>query len=421
MRKTNPISFYRSGQFLKLIIFLILVQVAIPGHAQYFGFKINSGHKSIRLNYEIYNNLIVIPVSINNEIPLHFVMDSGVRSTIITDKVYTDELGLPHNRRIVINGPGNYNRLQAYVVTDVSLYLNGVTGYDQSVLVLDQDYLQLSSILGTEVHGMIGYDIYNRFVMNFNFLSKTVTMTEPRKFKPPKHWDVLPLMVEDTKPYVWATVCTHDTTHVRVKLMIDTGASHSVLLKENPVHGLSAPEKYIHAEIGRGLGGPITGKLARIKSLTLGDYTFHNVVASFPDLINYPDTVADSERNGTLGGEILSRFNVIFDYRHGKLYLRKNHNFRKSFGYNMSGLTIVASGRELDSYKVSFVRKDSPAGKAGIRPGDVVISVNGYDDEDLNMNVMYKIFNYMPNKSVHMVVERNGEYLRMDFVLEDVI
>jgi hypothetical protein len=421
LRKTNPISFRQAGLFLKLFAFLVLFFVALTGRAQYFGFKINSGNKSIRMDYEIYNNLVIVPVIVNNVIPLHFVMDSGVRSTIITDKVYTDGLGLPHNRRIIVNGPGNFNRLQAYVVTDVSLYMTGVTGYDQSVLVLDQDYLQLSNILGTEVHGMIGYDIYNRFVMNFNFPAKTVQLIEPRKFTPPKHYDVLPLMVEDTKPYVWASVVTHDTTHIRVKLMIDTGASHSVLLKEDPSQGLRAPEKYIQAEIGRGLGGSITGKLARIKSLTLGDYTFHNVVASFPDPNNYPDSVADSERNGTLGGEILSRFNVIFDYRHGKLYLKKNHGFNRSFGYNMSGLTIIATGQKLDNFVVSFVRKGSPANKADIRPGDEVVSVNGYEGEDLDMNAIYKIFNYMPNKSVRMVIRRNGEALRKDFVLEDVI
>ena len=419
--KTTITRIRETGKFFKLTSLLLILCFSEPVHAQYFGFKINSGKKSIRLDYDIYNNLVVIPVKVNNVIPLKFVMDTGVRSTIITDKVITDMLNLPYTRKIVINGPGDYNQLQAWVVSQVGLYLDGITGYDQTILVLEDDYLKLRNVLGVEVHGMIGYDIFNRFVMGFDFPGKSVNMIEPRKFIPPRGYDVLPLLVEDTKPYIWATVCIHDTTHIRVKLMIDTGASHSLLLKANPALGIKVPTANIHDEIGRGLGGVIEGSLAQINSLSFGKYTFHDVVASFPDPSSYPDSLSDAERNGTIGGEILSRFNVYFDYRHGKIYLRKNQNFHKKFGYNMSGLTITAEGQELNSYRIASVRDHSPAAEADIRPGDILLSLQGYGKKDLDLNDIYKIFNFDTNRTVTLTIDRNGTILKKQFLLKNML
>ena len=92
----------------------------------------------------------------NNAIPLKFIMDTGVRSTIITNKDLTDVLNLPYNRVITINGPGDFTMLEAYVVSQIDLCLEGVTGYDQTILVLKDDYLKLKNFMGIDVHGMIG-------------------------------------------------------------------------------------------------------------------------------------------------------------------------------------------------------------------------------------------------------------------------
>ncbi|MEG0762174.1 MAG: peptide-binding protein, partial [Chryseobacterium sp.] len=50
------------------------------------------------------------------------------------------------------------------------------------------------------------------------------------------------------------------------------------------------------------------------------------------------------ERKGSLGGEILRRFTVVFDYPNQKLYLKKNGNYNDSFNFNMSGLDFKQDG-----------------------------------------------------------------------------
>ncbi|HLF33656.1 MAG TPA: aspartyl protease family protein [Cyclobacteriaceae bacterium] len=419
MKNSIQVFFKKIYYPVYLIIFLSLA--GPNAEAQYFGFKINSGKISVRLEYTTLNNLVIIPVKLNNQVPLNLVMDTGVRSTILTDRRFTDFLRLPYDRVITINGPGDFSTLEAYVVTQIDLHLEGVTGYDQTILVLSNDYLRLSSVLGSQVHGMIGYDFYNRFVMDFDFPNNTVLLKEPRKFVPPKNYCELPLMIEDTKPYIWATITTGDSATIRVKLMIDTGASHSLLLKEDPDLGILVPEKNITSEIGRGLGGSIEGKIGKINSLTIGDFTFRDVITSFPDPDNYPDTLSIIDRNGTIGGEILSRFRMFIDYRHSKIYLRKNQNFTKKFGYNMSGISVIAEGKDLDNYRISNVRKESPADLAGVRVNDKILTINGYNCEDMTLGEIYKIFNYDPGKMIRVFLERDNEVVKTQFELVDPI
>ena len=52
-------------------------------------------------------------------------------------------------------------------------------------------------------------------------------------------------------------------------------------------------------------------------------------------------------RNGSLGGNILKRFTVWLDYSKEQIMFKKNGSFKADFNYDMSGLDIFYSGRQL--------------------------------------------------------------------------
>ena len=129
---------------------------------------------------------------------------------------------------------------------------------------------------------------------------------------------------------------------VYAKLMVDSGASHAILLNQDSHEHITIPERNFVARIGVGLGGPISGKISSVQSIEINKFDFENVVTSFPDPESYPDSIGLIYRNGTIGGELLSRFKVIFDYFNKKIYLKKDpSSYRKKFGYNMSGITFL--------------------------------------------------------------------------------
>jgi predicted aspartyl protease len=390
--------------------------------AQFYGYKLMYNKKKVHIPFEIYNNLVVVPVKLNGIVPLNFVVDTGVRSTIITEKFITDILRLPYSRKITLNGPGDYIILEAYVINSVDIVLEGAIGSDLSILVLEEDYLNLRNHLGTEVHGMLGFDIFNRFIVGFDYNRSVMTLYEPEYFKPPRRYAEIPLSIEDTKPYIFAKIQISDTSMVYVKLMVDSGASHALMLNPDSHEGINIPETNFDTQIGVGLGGPISGKISIIDDVEFDKFKFSEVVTSFPDPESYPDTIGLVYRNGTIGGELLSRFKVIFDYFNKKIYLKKNLNsYKKEFGYNMSGLTVVAQGEDLNIYKISRVKEGSPAEKADLRIDDTIVSVNGIDNEKLKLSDLYKIFNYREGKKIKMYIRRDGTLMPKTFRLENLL
>jgi predicted aspartyl protease len=403
------------------ILFILVLFIPETGFSQFLGYTILGDRKKVKLSFEIYNNLIIVPVKLNGIIPLKMVIDTGVRSSIITDKFITDILRLPYSRKITVNGPGDFIVLEAYVVNKVDILFQGLVGADQSILVLEEDYLQLRNYLGTEVHGLVGYDLFNRFVVEVDYTKKILTLHEPDEFKSKRGFTELPLLIEDSKPYIQADVLMEDSNQFSGKFMVDTGASHALLINENSIANIHVPAINLKTDIGRGLGGPISGEIAYIDHIKIDKFSFRDLIASFPDPESYPDTIGLVYRNGTVGGELLTRFTVIFDYFNEKIYLKRNSRYKKPFGYNMSGLTVIAEGEELKKFQITEVRRESPAFDAGIKADDFIEYVNGISIEKIGLNDLYKLFNFGEGKKINLIISRNGETKRVKFRLRDML
>ncbi len=406
-----------------LLICFSLFLFLEKSNCQTLGFAIANGKKRVEIPIEIQNNLVVVPVILNDMLPLKFIVDTGVRTAILTQKAFSDILQLPYSRKYSISGPGGEKLIEAYVTNNVSIALPGVTGKGHALLVLEEDYLELRNFLGTDVHGILGYELFSRFIVTLNYSRKVMTLTLPEKFRPGKRFQELPMLVEDTKPFILTSLNLTASNSMTAKLLMDTGASHGLLLEPSTDERIVVPLNTVSAVIGRGLGGIITGKTGRIESLKLGTYTLNNVLANFPDPNSYMDTLKSTLtfRHGTIGGEILSRFTAIFNFPQGKFYLRKNSEFKKKFYLNLSGIDLKAKGSGLNTFEVSEVRKLSPAEKAGILSGDLVISVNGIQSKDLHLNEINALLNIKPGRKVSIVIERNAIRYQLAFRLESQI
>ena len=66
------------------------------------------------------------------------------------------------------------------------------------------------------------------------------------------------------------------------------------------------------------------GKKARIKNVVLSNYEFENVIVSYPDSVFFKKISIYSDRNGSLGGEVIKRFNWVLDYANSDFYFEKN-------------------------------------------------------------------------------------------------
>ncbi|GJM27751.1 MAG: hypothetical protein DHS20C17_03860 [Cyclobacteriaceae bacterium] len=389
--------------------------------SQTIGFDIMNGKDRISIPFESYNNLIVIPVVLNHRMPLRFVLDTGVRTSILTDRTFSDILNISYNRKIPLVGADGDRQIVAYVANGISLKLPGVVGQGQALLVLEEDYLQLKNYLGTEVHGILGYELFSRFIVEINYENKMLILHEPFSYKPKKRRNVIPLEVKDTKPYIYSTLKLQDGTSIAAKLMLDTGASHSLLLDMDSHKSLKLPEKVVRTNLGRGLGGDIDGHIGRIGSMEFGKFEFEGVIASWPDRGSFTDILRKTGRQGTIGGGLMTRFTLVIDYFNGNLYYRRNHNFQNSFEYNMSGITVKALGPKLNVYVISKISKDSPAGKVDMLIGDKITAINGHTTKDMTLGQINSYFRTKPNRKVRIDLLRDNEKLSRKIRLERVI
>ena len=405
------------------LLSVFILFTSFPVFCQVLGFSLANGKKKVQIPIEVYNNLIVVPVVLNGALPLKFILDTGVRTAILTEKTFTDILNLSYSRKYSISGPGGEQIIDAYITNNVSLELPGVTGRGHALLVLGEDYLELRNYLGTDVHGILGYELFSRFIIEIDYDKKVLTLSVPSRFKKKRKYQSIPIKIEDTKPYVTTSVVLGDGTQLTAKLLVDSGASHGLMLEPTSDPRITVPDSTVSSIIGRGLGGEITGKVGRIGSLRLGTYEIENVIANFPDPNSYFDSLklGATQRNGAIGGEVLSRFTVIFNFPKEEMYLKKNSSFKKKFHYNLSGLTIKAKGSRLNVFEVTEVRQQSVADHAGVLAGDLIVSINGVATATLELNTINGFFNNKPGKKINLVVDRKGQPLRLSFELADQI
>jgi len=289
--------------------------------------------------------------------------------------------------------------------------------------VLQEDYLQLDSHLGVRIHGIMGYELFSRFVVEIDYINQMVVLHKPEHFKPRRSYRVLPMTIEDTKPYITdIRYRVDDTTYVPIKLMVDTGASHSLLLNTDSNEYIEVPEKNLEGYLGRGLSGEIYGYMGRVSGLQIEDYELEGIIASFPeDSSMVIPSQARTKHNGNIGGSILKRFRVVFDYANEKMYIKKNRLFRQEFEYNMSGMELIAVGPLLSTLIVSKIIDDTPAARAGISEGDLIFSVNGRRPPELDLGIYSSLVSKRPGKRIKVKILRQGKLIKKKFRLERVL
>jgi hypothetical protein len=343
---------------------------------------------------------------------------------VLIEKIYADVLDIEPDRKMTLVGAAGGKEVEAFIVNSVNINLKGITGTHIPLLVLADDYLKLEESMGIKVHGILGYDLFKNFIVKIDYPNRTITFFNHKSFNKKLWWyRSIPLKVENTKPYIFQQVKLKDSTTIKAKLMIDTGASHSLMLHQNRDSSINIPLKNIRDILGAGIAGSIEGHVGRIDHMNILDYQLEEVIARFPDKGSYSEVIENTGRHGTLGGGVLRRFNIYLNYRDEVLYLKKNKYFKEAFDYDMSGLSIIAKGELFlrPYYEVEEVRENTPASNAGVKEKDVIISLNGYMGEDLDLSRINDILTSKEGRKIRLKVRRNEEILLFEFRLEKFI
>jgi membrane-associated protease RseP (regulator of RpoE activity) len=360
--------------------------------------------------FEFQRNLIIVQASLNGQGPYNFLLDSGVGISLITDPSLIAPLKLRRGINYNVVGAGQDAPLEAFHSDSVQVTMPGVVAPALSFLVLSADVLNLSGYVGMPIHGILGHDVFHSFVVQVDPTVAQLWFHAPDTYQPPRRrrWTQVPIDLEGRKSYLKVPVSLSDSLTLPLKLVLDTGAGHALSLETSSDPRMRVPAQRLRAQLGRGLSGVINGYLGRVQSMQLGRYRVKAPLTSFPDVESL-SLRAEVPRNGTIGFELLKRFEVVIDYTHNSLWLRPNSLFRDPFEHDMCGLELLASGPNYRRYFVLHLEPNSPAVQAGLLPDDELLSINLLPVKAMSLTQISRIFHSGDGKTLFLLLQRNGQ------------
>ena len=383
--------------------------------------------KKIDLRFKMIHNLIIIPAFINGSDTLNFILDTGVSHTMITSLNGAEGISFNFAREIELFGLGSGRVVKAFHSFGNVMELPGIIGFNHNAIILKEEFDYLSQGLGMQINGLMGYDVFDGFVVEINYTNQKLTLYDPKfynskkKEKLLKKSEVINIEIKRRKPYVKAKVTDDSNNTIDVNLLVDSGASHAVSLFQSSSQQLEVPENSMYTYIGAGLSGDIYGYIGRTKRFMIGSFKFKKPIITYPDETSIQISDYESDRSGSLGADILRRFTVIFDYHGGEMLLKPNSNFKSDFKYNLSGIDVTTPIPTFPMYEVTKIRKGSPAWIAGLEEGDQIVSINGMLTSEYSLSNVVQMLQARPGKRMVVGIQREDMKFQAKFTLEDPI
>jgi PDZ domain len=339
---------------------------------------------------EFLDNLVFLPVGINNSQPSLFELDSTAPTSSM-DPTRATELGLSDLRNSVLHLPGVELRLSMLPATVKTNF---------------------GAQIGRAYQGTLGNDFLGSVVAEIDYARQTVRLYDPGSYTYSGKGTSIPLTVAGGMPLIHAKIDLPGQKAREGEFAIDTALDAAILVSEQFAethHLFSAHMKTIQASDPEINGGENIA-LGRAKGFQIGPYQVESAIIAFSPKSS--DGVPDKNFAGTIGAGLLRRFTVIFDYAHKQMIFAPNTSFADYEEEDKSGLTIIAKGPGLKTFEVLAVQASTPAAEAGIQKGDIIAGIDDEPAADLTLTTIRDLFRQIGH-GYKLLIERNGQTLQI--------
>jgi hypothetical protein len=362
----------------------------------------NSRSASIKspttIPFELSDNLIYLPVRVNGSKPLWFILDSGASGCVI-DQTQAKLLALKTEGKAQGTGAGTGTYDLTYA-KNVTFNLSGIETQIESSYVIDLS--SNLSVEGREADGILGYDFFSRYVVMIDYDAMTLRLYDSQTYNYSGSGEIIPFTFKRKLPHITAKFKVAGREAADRDFLIDTGSADAA--DDDLIAQSTSPK--IETIGGVGLGQEFKTVLGRAEWLKLGNFTIEN-------------TLGVSGGTGLIGGEVLHRFTVIFDYNRQRIILEPNRHLRDEFSVDASGADLRLAP-ESKSFRVHSVRKDSPAAEAGLRESDLITAIDGSPSTGFNLDQAQRMFT-RDGREYLLSVRRGSEVLQVRMKLRKLL
>ena len=230
------------------------------------------------------------------------------------------------------------------------------------------DLSDLSASVGQPVDLILGVPFFEQFVVEIDFVARTLALSDPARPAIPPDAPFMQLT-----PWQGLMNGRLDLPKGPVSATIDTGSDAPVIVSPRVAErqGLLRAGPVSSAVIG-GIGPSGIGEVASIPSLGFGGVPFADVPVQV--------TARNFGGQANVGLDLLSKFTLWLDFANTRMAMKPNAAVR-SFKRNLVGFYAAPEGQAL---RVTHVAENSPAQKAGLKAGDLIVQIDGLDAVEAN-------------------------------------
>jgi hypothetical protein len=373
---------------------------------------------SSRINVSIFDNVIYIPISINDNSPINFVLDTGAPEISIIERNIVTKMNLKVKKGGVLTGAGK-NSVKFGLLENVKLSLPNIDILNPRLGT--HSLIHMEPYWGKPKYGLLGGNILRELITKIDYINNIVIFHKPASFVYRGSGQKIPIKFITNAILIKAKLQINEgDKDIEGLFLIDTGVRNTFFNSSfTRKHKLiEKSKKNVENITGFGIGGVGFGKLSRLKSIKIGNYLINEPIVELTT--DTKGIAASKQFDGIIGADILSRFEVIFDYTRAEMILEPNENFHKSFEYDKSGIYLIVNDDNKDLYKVAYIVKNSPAERAGIIQGDVLLEVNDIPVSNYNYEQMKNYFK-QEGKTITVKISRNTSTIKLNIKLEKLL
>lgn len=437
--------------FFRYFIFLFL---SVSVYSQNI-WDFSQNKNKIVIPFQLLNNSIIVQPRVN-DVQLNLILDTGSGYNILFAFPEKDSIAFFNTSKIKITGPGMDEPIDAYISKSNKIEFKSISSKKLDVILMLEDEYSFTTSIGIPIHGILGADFFMDNIVEIQYDTRRVIVyrKETKRIKNKiLNYKQLPFVLKAKKPYIPVDITIEEKKIENLEFLVDTGLSDGLWIFEKELKIKN--KKYIDDYLGSGIGGSVYGKRVRFKNINFSEFEFNAPIISMPDSLSFLKKNILNQRDGSVGGEILKRFNVVFDYGKQIMYLDKNSNFNNKFYYNIAGFDIRYNGVEIieekisvknsvmtentigfsnahvDNYdfkyilkqgiEISYIRKNSLADKAGLKVDDKIISINGKKAVFYKLPEIIEILQKNIDETVIIEVERKGKKIIVELLLKEEI
>lgn len=302
-----------------------------------------NGATSATMPFELLvGRLIAIQAAINGH-PVKLILDSGGAEVVTQAFAESHKLKALGSSKSV--GGWGAKALKTQFADVQKLTLGGKVTLNQQVfrvLPLDKAlFNKLNKLSGEKISGLVGYEIFKRFVVRIDYAHKKLTLIRPGALNPKDAGKAIPITFAGALSAIKGSL-----DGLEGEFTLDTGSVAPLIMRAPFVRQHDLLSRYkVSSPVD--IGGGLLARVAHSGVFMFGPIAIKKPLVLLTSSPKGP--LASMDTAGNIGAPILKRFTVTFDYAHKRIYLKPNAG---SNAHHAVALPIEALKKYVGQYRV---------------------------------------------------------------------